>query len=179
MGNNVQIAPLESSRNENAQLLKGINHECDAPLSLLTFFDKAAVRTMPAQEEPIDDINRRFHLGETAKLLGAYRMSIAKFITTRPPELAEAVFTFGPRDKNRPDIIRLRATDHIKARDKNFISAFYLVWQTEVFPDPKDYGGHALSELVGELTSLVAGGITQNVLLAIISRIGGCERLSR
>ncbi len=179
MGNNVQIAPLESSQDENAQLLKGINHECDAPISLLTFFDPAAVRITPAAAEPIDDINRRFHLGETAKPLGPYRMSIAKFLTTRPPELAEAVFTFGPRDKKKPDIIRLRATDHVRARDKNLVSAFYLVWQTEVFPDPKDYAGHALGELVGELINLAAGGIGQHALLAMIMRISNYERLNR
>jgi len=179
MGNTVRIAPSEATQNDNTELLKGIDHECSAPISLLTFFDREAVRITPAKEEPIDDINRRFHLGETAKLLGAYRMSIAKFITTRPPELAEAVFTFGPRDGSKPDIIRLRATDHIRTRDKNLVAAFYLVWQAEAFPDPKDYAGHALAELVGELVNLAASGITQHALLAIISRISNCERLSR
>jgi len=179
MGNNARIAILEESLNDHAQLMKGINRECNAPISLMTFFNPAAVRTQPAMEEPIDDINRRFHLGETAKLLGFYRMSIARFLTTRPPELAEAVFAFGLIEKDAPDIIRLRATDHIRDRDKNAVSTFYLVWQVEVFPDPKDYAGHALGELVGELVNLAANGVTHAALLAIISRIDSCERLSR
>lgn len=179
MRNNVQASTLENNQPSHAELLKGIDHECRAPLSLMTFFNPELIRTTPAQDSPIDDINRRFNLGETIKLLGKYQISIGRFLTTRPPELAEAVFTFRLQEPNQPDIIRLRATDHIGSPKKNQVAAYYLVWQAEAFPDPTNYEGQPLRTLVGELADLAISGITQNTLLAIISRITNYQRLLR
>ena len=176
MRNNVQTADLETGEKSQTQLLKGIDHECSAPLSLMTFFEPTDVRLVPPKEEPVDDINRRFYLGETIKLLGKYQIGIARFLTTRPPELAEAVFTFKLQEPDAPDIIRLRATDHIGSREKNIVASFYLVWQIEVFPKAKDYENTVLKDLITELIELASSGVTQNALLAIISRITNFKR---
>jgi hypothetical protein len=166
------------SLEKNADITRGINRECDAPLSLMTFYSPAD-RITPPSAEPIDEINRKFFLGETVKFVGRYQIGIAKFITTRPPELAEAVFTFRLQEPGSLDIIRLRATDHIDAPAKNSIASFYLVWHAEIFPNVKDYVGQRTAGLINELTELVAHDISQNTLLAIITRITSHQRALR
>jgi hypothetical protein len=178
MGSIFQPAPVSRSVYDHS--MAGIERECRAPLSVMTFYDQAAVRTDPPKEDPIDEINQRFFCGAIVRLIGRYEMRIEKFLRSRPPEAAEAVFSFRLQAKDAPDIIRLRATDHLRSPEKNKVSALYLVWEREAFPCERDYSGQAIAELFRDLSAvaeaaervdLSGGEVTQNILLAIIAHI--------
>lgn len=181
MSSIVQTAVSEAILSaSNLQMMKGIEYECSALISTMSFLDKPAMRSSSPRKEPIDDINQRFFCGEDTLLIRRYEVRVEKFLTMRPNSRAEAVFIFRRQGKDMPDIIRLRATDHIHDRSSNAMGVWYLIWQIEAFPDPKDYERHPLETLMREISDLaLAHGFTQNVLLAIIARIYGNAHLMR